>query len=175
MNGDTPQGDLPPELARLLPPEDPGAEVDARLASPVAAERVAGIDAALDAGLSSRLPALARLLDDDAPFIFEHGGGPFVGEVRFRALDAVEAFCGLLRQPFEWNPVTTARALPAAEATLRDPRLPRLQLDRRGRPLRHPDGSFVVGAPLGPGDAALDWPHAVAAFLPAPYAGVVEP
>jgi len=63
-----------------------------------------------------RIDELRDLLEDDAPFVFTHGGRRMISEVRFAALSALQAlYRGLAREP-DFGPVLVRKATSVEEA-----------------------------------------------------------
>lgn len=75
--------------------------------------------AAMEAGLVCAEACEARLrelLHDHSPFVFAHGAKLVIAEVRFSALDALEAMYFMLGRAPDFGTVTLRKAMPVEEA-----------------------------------------------------------
>ena len=84
--------------------------------------------------LSGDQAAMAKMLNDDAPFLFGHGGEQHISEVRMRALVALQDLYRQRGLDWDLGPVPVRRAMPAAEAQ-REATLALAQLPEKGRRL----------------------------------------
>lgn len=87
------------------------------LRAPSAEVRLAAIDRIEDDAALWAIPELHTLLGDASPFVIENGERVFVGEVRARALTALEALYQLSKRVPDFGPLPVRKAMPAVEVT----------------------------------------------------------
>ncbi|HEU4328278.1 MAG TPA: hypothetical protein VFS21_34390 [Roseiflexaceae bacterium] len=106
------------------------------LHAPSAEVRLAAIDRLEDEGVTWAIPQLRELLGDTSPFVLDHGGRVFVGEVRARALSALEALYRLGGRKPDFGPLAVRKAMPAGEVAAKAAlALGRLDMAERSRVL----------------------------------------